>query len=80
LPAAPVGVREGFSPVPATQVPSNRPIWLAIIILAAVIVAAAAAFVLLLAHAAPAAALTAAGVAFTATVSLCMAAARFLTD
>ena len=64
--------------MPGNQVPSNRPIWLAIIVLAAVIVAAAAGFVLLLAHAAPAAALVAAGMAFTATVTLGMAAGRFL--
>lgn len=65
--------------MPGNHIPPNRPIWLAIIVLAAVIVAAASGAVLLLAHAVPAAALAGAGMAFTAAVTLGMAAARFLT-
>ena len=61
------------------QIPSNRPIWLAIVVLAAVIIAAASGFVLHLAHAAPAAALAGSGAAFTASMTVGMAASRFLT-
>jgi hypothetical protein len=62
----------------AKQVPSDRPIWLAIIVLAAVIVAAAAGFAFVLAHAAPVIALAGAGAAFTSAVTLGMSALRFL--
>jgi hypothetical protein len=65
--------------MPGNQIPSNRPIWLAIIVLAAVIIAAASGFALHLAHAGPAAALVGAGAAFAATMSIGMAASRFLT-
>ena len=65
--------------MPGNQIPSNRPIWLAIIVLAAVIIAAASGFALHLAHAAPAAALAGSGAAFTAAMTIGMAASRFLT-
>ena len=65
--------------MPGNQIPSNRPIWLAIIVLAAVIIAAASGFVLHLAHAGPAAALVGAGAAFAAAMTIGMAASRFLT-
>lgn len=66
--------------MPGNQIPSNRPIWLAIIVLSAVIIAAAAGFALHLAHATPTAALAGSGAAFTATVTIGMAASRFLSD
>jgi hypothetical protein len=62
------------------QIPSNRPIWLAIVVLAAVIIAAASGFALRLAHATPAAALAGSGAAFAAAMTIGMAASRFLTD
>jgi hypothetical protein len=65
--------------VPGNQIPSNRPVWLAIIVLAAVIVAAASGFVLHLAHADPATALAGSGAAFAAAMTIGMAASRFLT-
>ena len=43
--------------MPGNQIPSNRPVWLAIIVLAAVIIAAASGFALYLAKATPTAAL-----------------------
>ena len=64
--------------MPGNQIPSNRPIWLAIIVLAAVIIAAASGFALHLAHAAPAAALVGSGAAFAAAMTIGMAASRFL--
>jgi hypothetical protein len=65
--------------MPGNHIPSNRPIWLAIIVLAAVIIAAASGFALHLAHAAPAAVLVGSGAAFTAAMTIGMAASRFLT-
>ena len=62
------------------QIPSNRPIWLAIIILTAVLAAAGTGFLLHLAKATPAGALTGAGAAFAATMTLGMAASRFLSN
>jgi hypothetical protein len=59
-------------------IPSNRPIWLAIIVLAAVIIAAGSGFALHLAHAAPADALAGSGAAFAAAMTIGMAASRFL--
>lgn len=64
--------------MPGNQIPSNRPVWLAIIVLAALIIAAASGFVLHLARATPAAALVGSGAAFAATMTLGMAASRFL--
>jgi hypothetical protein len=58
----------------------NRPVWLAIIILTAVIVAAGSGFLLHLAKATPAAALVGSGAAFAATMTLGMAASRFLSN
>ena len=60
------------------QIPSNRPVWLAIIFIMAVLVAAGAGFLLHLAKASPAGTLTAAGAAFVAAMTLGMAASRFL--
>jgi hypothetical protein len=60
------------------QVPSNRPAWLAIIVIVALLLAGGAGFVLHLAKASPAAALTGAGAAFVATMTLGMGASRFL--
>ncbi|MHB1818394.1 MAG: hypothetical protein ACYCO9_10220 [Streptosporangiaceae bacterium] len=60
------------------QVPSNRPVWLAIIIIAAVLVAAGVGLALHLAKANSAATLTGAGAAFVATTTLGMEASRFL--
>ncbi len=65
--------------MPGNQIPSNQPIWLAIIVLAAVIIAAASGFALHLAHAAPAAAIAGSGTAFAAAMTIGMAASRFLT-
>ena len=62
------------------QVPSNRPVWLAIIILTAVLAAAGSGFLLYLAKATPAGALIGSGTAFAATMTLGMAASRFLSD
>ena len=62
------------------QIPSNRPVWLAIIILTAVLAAAGTGFLLHLAKATPADALTGAGAAFAATMTLGMAASRFLSN
>jgi hypothetical protein len=62
------------------QIPSNQPIWLAIIILTAVLAAAGTGFLLHLAEATPANALTGAGAAFAATMTLGMAALRFLSN
>lgn len=62
------------------QIPSSRPVWLAIIVILAVLVAAGAAFALHLTKASPAATLTGAGAAFVATVTLGMATARFLSS
>ena len=62
------------------QVPSNRPVWLAIIVIAAVLVAAGAGFALHLAKACPAATLTGAGAAFVATMTLGMGVSRFLSS
>jgi hypothetical protein len=64
--------------MPGNQIPSNRPVWLAIIVLAAVIIAATSGFVLHLARATPAAALVGSGAAFAATMTLGMAVSRFL--
>jgi hypothetical protein len=64
--------------MPGNQIPSNRPVWLAIIVLAAVIIAAGSGFVLHLAKDTPAAALVGSGAAFAATMTLGMAALRFL--
>jgi hypothetical protein len=68
------------APVPAAPPPSNRPVWLAIIILTAVIAAAASGLLLHLAKATPAASLVGSGAAFVATMTLGMAASRFLSD
>jgi hypothetical protein len=65
--------------MPGNQTSSNRPIWLAIIVITALIVAAAAGFALHLAKATPAVTLAGSGAAFTATMTLSMAASRFLT-
>jgi hypothetical protein len=62
------------------QTPSNRSVWLAIISLTAVIAAAGSGFLLHLVGATPAAALSGSGVAFVATMTLAMAAWRFLSD
>ena len=62
------------------QIPSNRPVWLAIIVLTAVIAAAGSGFMLHLAKAAPADALVGSGAAFAATMTLGMAASRFLSS
>lgn len=62
------------------QVPSNRPVWLAIIFIVAVLVAAGAGFTLYLAKASPVATLTGAGAAFVATMTLGMGASRFLSS
>jgi hypothetical protein len=59
--------------------PSNRPVWLAIILIVAVLVASGTAMLFHLAHADVSSTLTAAGAAFMATVTLCMAAWSFLT-
>lgn len=64
--------------MPGNQIPSNRPVWLAIIVLAAVIIAAASGFALYLAKATPTAALADSGAAFAATMTLGMATSRFL--
>ncbi len=60
------------------QIPSNRPLWLAIIFIMAVLAAAGAGFLLHLAKASPADTLTASGAAFVSTMTLGMAASRFL--
>ena len=65
--------------MPGNQIPSNRPVWLAIIVLAAVIIAAVSGIALYLAHAVPAAVLVGSGAAFTAAMTIGMAASRFLT-
>jgi hypothetical protein len=62
------------------QTPSNRPVWLAIISLTAVIAAAGCGFLLYVAGATPAAALAGSGAAFVGTMTLAMAAWRFLSD
>jgi hypothetical protein len=64
--------------MPGNPIPSNRPVWLAIIVLAAVIIAAGSGFVLHLAKGTPADALVGSGAAFAATMTLGMAASRFL--
>jgi hypothetical protein len=69
---------EGFSLMSGNQIPSNRPVWLAIIFIMAVLVAAGAGFLLHLARASPAGSLTAAGTAFVAAMTLGMAVSRFL--
>ncbi len=60
--------------------PSNRPVWLAIIFITAVLAATGAGFLLHLTKASPTSALTGAGAAFVATMTLGMAASRFLTS
>lgn len=64
--------------MPGNQIPSNRPVWLAIIVLAAAIIAAGSGFVLHLAKATPADALVGSGAAFAATMTIGMTAWRFL--
>lgn len=64
--------------MPENRTSSDRPVWLAIIFIVAVLVAAGTAFLLHIARANPADTLTGAGMAFVATVTLCMAISRFL--
>jgi hypothetical protein len=66
------------NPTSRNQAPPNRPVWLAIIVLASLIIAAGAGFALDLAHASPATAVGGAGAAFTAAMTLGMAAWKFL--
>jgi hypothetical protein len=61
-----------------SQIPSNRPVWLAIIVLAAIMIAAGSGFVLHAAHATDAGALTGAGTVFAAAVTAGMGAWQFL--
>ena len=60
------------------QSPSDRPVWLAIIFIVAVLAATGAGFALHLTKASSTATLTGAGTAFVATMTLGMAASRFL--
>jgi uncharacterized membrane protein len=64
--------------MPGNQIPPNRPVWLAIIVLTAVIIAAGSGFALYLAKDTPAAALAGSGAAFAVTITIGMAASRFL--
>ncbi len=64
--------------MPRDQLPSNRPVWLAITFIIAVLVAAGTGFVLHLAKASPVVTLTASGTAFVATMTLGMAVLGFL--
>ena len=64
--------------MPGNQIPSNRPVWLAIIVLAAVIIAAGSGVVLYLARDTPADALVGSGAAFVAAMTVGMAASRYL--
>jgi len=57
---------------------SNRPLWMAVMLITAVLVAAAAAVLLHLAGASPASVVTAMGVAFATTMTLCLSAWKFL--
>ena len=57
---------------------SNRPLWMAVMLITAVLVAAATAVLLHLAGASPASVVTAAGVAFATTMTLCLSAWKFL--
>lgn len=61
-------------------VPSNRPLWLAIIVIGAVLVAGGCAIVFWSAKADQVTTLSAAGAAFVATVTLSLAAWKFLSD
>jgi hypothetical protein len=69
---------EGGSMMSDNQIPPNRAVWLAIIFIMSVLVSAGAGFVLHLAKASPADMLSASGGAFVATMTLGMAAARFI--
>jgi hypothetical protein len=62
------------------QIPSDRPVWLAIIFIVAVLIAAGAGFALHLTKASPTATLTGASTAFVAAMTLGMAASRFLSS
>jgi hypothetical protein len=62
------------------QIPSNRPVWLAIIFILAVLAAAGAGFLLHIAKANAANSLTASGTAFVVTMTLGMVASRFLSS
>ena len=64
--------------MPGNQIPPNRPVWLAIIVLAAVIIAAGSGLALHLARDTPADALVGSGAAFVATMTVGMAASRYL--
>jgi hypothetical protein len=57
---------------------STRPLWMAVMLITAVLVAAAAAVFLHLAGASPASVVTAAGVSFATTMTLCFGAWKFL--
>jgi hypothetical protein len=71
-------VNTTLTPLPGSQLPPNRPVWLAIIVLAAVMTAAAAAIALCLSRAAPAVVVGGAGGAFATAMSLGIAVSRFL--
>jgi hypothetical protein len=64
--------------MPRNQIPPNRPVWLAIIVLAAVIIAAGSGVALHLARDTPADALAGSGAAFVETMTVGMAASRYL--
>jgi hypothetical protein len=64
--------------MPGNQIPSNRPVWLAIIVLAAVIIAAGSGVALYLARDTPADVLVGSGAAFVAAMTVGMAASRYL--
>lgn len=57
---------------------SNRPLWMAVMLITAVLVTAATAVLLYQAGASRANVLTAAGVAFPTTMTLCLSAWKFL--
>ena len=56
---------------------SNRSLWMAVMVITAVLVAAAAAVILHLAGSSTASVVTAAGVAFATTMTLCLSAWKF---
>jgi hypothetical protein len=60
------------------QIPSDRPVWLAIIVIVAVLVAAGAGLALHLVKASPVITLMGTGTAFATAMTLGMAASRFL--
>jgi len=69
---------KAFSLMSGNHIPPNRPVWLAIIVLAAVIIAGGSGLALHLARDTPAGALVGSGAAFVATMTVGMAASRYL--